>query len=235
MKRVLPAALGAFTLTLALLFSGCQRLAPFEKQPPPLLILNQDNSSFFLYHTEAAMNQEGLEAFVDQYADTKVTHLFFCPNSMRVNYASAVWESIWEVDGLKAPPRNSLQERRLHNAKHLEEQRLDPYRIWIARCRQQGLSPWISVRMNDLEALSNPTHHTHSTFWREHRSTGAALPARGTGPAQLLDFRHHAVRTHALELLQELLSRYDPDGLELDWMRFPYHFSPEKKPMDARC
>jgi hypothetical protein len=41
-----------------------------------------------------------------------------------------------------------------------------------------------------------------------------------------LDYGIPEVRERSIALIHELLERYDPDGLELDWMRFGYHFKP---------
>jgi len=41
-----------------------------------------------------------------------------------------------------------------------------------------------------------------------------------------LDYGHKEVRDHHMKLVRELIERYDFDGLELDWMRFGYHFRP---------
>ena len=32
------------------------------------------------------------------------------------------------------------------NARLLDERNLDPYAVWIARCREKGISPWLSMR-----------------------------------------------------------------------------------------
>ena len=37
---------------------------------------------------------------------------------------------------------------------------------------------------------------------------------------------HPEVRKHHMALIHELAQRYDFDGLELDWMRFGFHFRP---------
>ena len=40
------------------------------------------------------------------------------------------------------------------------------------------------------------------------------------------DYGKQDVRDYHFGLIQELVARYDMDGLELDWMRFPWHFRP---------
>ena len=51
-------------------------------------IINEDNSHFYSSRPAEDMTLKGLNAFVDQYAGTAVTHLFLCPNAMRASFRS---------------------------------------------------------------------------------------------------------------------------------------------------
>lgn len=192
-------------------------------------VINEDNSHFFGSRPPEAMNLAGLHAFVDQYAGTKVTHLFLSPNSMRASFRSRTRDAIWdpvegrEPDGLW--PRNA---RRLHEAG------LDAYAVWIARSRERGISPWLSMRMNDVHNADTPGSYMHSEFWRAHPQLrrvpgGAGQPWTN----HALNYSHAEVRAHQMDFVRELLERYDPDGLELDWMRFGHHLTPGKEKEEA--
>ncbi len=70
------------------------------RAPRPLqhmLVINEDNSHFFGSRQLAEMTREGLNAFVDQYADSAVTHLFLCPNAMRTSFHSKSRDAIWDA------------------------------------------------------------------------------------------------------------------------------------------
>jgi len=152
------------------------------------LIINEDNSHFFGSREAEEMTREGLKAFVDQYADTAVTHLFLCPNAMRASFCSRTRDAIWDpVQG------RSHSSRWPDNARLLYERNLDPYAVWIARCRGKGISPWLSMRMNDIHSVNETSNFMHSSFWRD-----------------------------------------DPDGLELDWMRFGWHLTPGQEKEEGR-
>lgn len=189
------------------------------------LMLNEDNSHFFGSRKPAEMNLAGLHAWVDRYAGSAVTHLVLCPNAMRASFRSRSRDAIWDpVDG-KEPQGLWPQ-----NAKRLFEAGLDPYQVWIARCREKGILPWLSMRMNDVHCVDDAKNFMHSTFWRAHPEywrvpQGAA--ASWTNRA--MNYAHAAVREHHMALVRELLERYDPDGLELDWMRFGYHLTPGRE------
>ena len=45
---------------------------------------------------------------------------------------------------------------------------LDPYKVWIARCREKKISPWLSMRMNDTHHTEDRDNFQHSKFWREN-------------------------------------------------------------------
>ncbi|MCW5559236.1 MAG: hypothetical protein KIT22_15575 [Verrucomicrobiae bacterium] len=189
----------------------------------PGIILNEDNSHFFTSRTAEAMTLEGLHAFLDQYADTKVTHLFLCPNSMKASFKSVTREAIWELGDQKMP--EGAGKRWMDNARVLHERGLDPYAIWIARARAKGLSPWLSMRMNDVHDVSDPSSYMHSSFWVKHPEFWRVpKDTSGGWTARALDYGRPEVRAHAMDFVKELLERYDPDGIELDWMRFGWHF-----------
>ncbi len=188
------------------------------------LIINEDNSHFFASRPAEEMTLEGLYAFVDQYADTQVSHLFLNPNAMRASFESTTREAIWELGQQEMPPPGILR-LWMSNAKLLHEQGLDPYAIWIARAREKKISPWLSMRMNDVHDSPNEKSFMHSRFWRDNPQFWRVPHAKGgTWVDRALDYGHPEVRAHAMNFIEELLDRYDPDGLELDWMRFGWHF-----------
>jgi len=121
--------------------SGPAAAATWRGELKGMLILNEDNSHFFGSRPPEAMTAAGLNAFIDPYAGSAVTHLFLSPNSMRASFRSRTREAIWDpVEGVEPDhlwPKNA---RRLHDAG------LDPYSVWIQRARAKGISPWLSKR-----------------------------------------------------------------------------------------
>lgn len=185
------------------------------------LIINEDNSHFYHSRSEEEMNETGLHAFIDQYADTAVTHLFLSPNAQRASFRSKTREASWDP-----APEESVSAWS-NNAKLLHERGFDPYAVWIDRSREKGISPWLSMRMNDIHNAVDTNHFMHSAFWRENPQFWVVPHAKTLRwQDRALDFQYPEVRQHAMEFLVELLERYDPDGIELDWMRFGFHFPP---------
>lgn len=216
--------LGNFTT--ALFFAGVLFLSGAAVSEMPGIVINEDDSHFFGSRTADEMTIDGLNAFVDQYAGTKVTHLFLCPNAMKASFRSSTRDAIWEIKGTQKAPTDGFAVPWCENARLLDERGLDPYAVWIARCREKGISPWLSMRMNDVHNVDDVDCYIHSSFWREHPEYWRVPGGSGSWVNRALNFGIPEVRDQAMAFVKELLERYDPDGLELDWMRFGYHFAP---------
>jgi hypothetical protein len=201
------------------------------------LCLNEDNSHWFFTRAGRTHTAESVASFVDQYAGTEVRELLLSANSQRTSFASRVWDPIWkgyDPDGpddqplFRSTPAESRPTARkwVHTAWELAEKGIDPYALWIARARRRGISPWISMRMNDLHNVDDPDSYMHSTFWRQHPEF-RRMPWRAVDwRDRAFDYSHREVREYHFRLIEEYAERYDFDGLELDWMRFGFHFRP---------
>ena len=231
MTRIAP----ILFLSVCLSAAGLRGAETTKETPGPedsllnMLVINEDNSHFFGSRKPEDMTPAGLHAFVDQYAGSAVTHLFLNANAMRASFRSSSRDAIWDpVDG-KEPDGLWPQ-----NAKRLFEAGLDPYQVWIGRCREKGVSPWLSMRMNDVHSVDDAKNFMHSSFWRNHPEFWR-VPNGSAGPwvNRAMNYAHAAVREHQMAFVRELLERYDPDGLELDWMRFGYHLTPGREPEES--
>jgi catechol 2,3-dioxygenase-like lactoylglutathione lyase family enzyme len=215
-------------ISLLVLLLCSSALFAAEKE---MFVFNEDCDHYFCTRTADEMDVAHLEAFVDQYADGKVTHLFLNPNGQRAAFRSKTREAIWD-------PVPGVSEEDLHRqwqfpgtgknyparAKMLYDNGIDLYAVWIRRCREKGISPWLSMRMNDVHYVEAPLHFVHSEFRRSHPELWRVPnDTSGNWDNRALDYAHQAVREHQFAFVQELLERYDPDGIELDWLRFPRH------------
>ena len=192
----------------------------------PGIAINEDDSHFYMSRPAEAMSREGLLAWVDQYAGTNVSHLFLCPNAMKASYHSKVRDAIWEIDGQRIPDGDTVAKTWVDNSRLLDERGLDAYAVWIARAQEKKISPWLSMRMNDVHNVDDPASYIHSSFWVKHPEYWRVPGSKGSWVDRALDYGIAEVREYNMAFVRELLERYDPDGLELDWMRFGYHFKP---------
>ncbi|MCP4645005.1 MAG: family 10 glycosylhydrolase [bacterium] len=200
----------------------------------PKLILNNDCTNYFVSHGMEDMTLEGLQSVIDDFEGTQVGQLLINAGSQRTIYRSKVWDSYMDSDEDDLPEELREANRKIDRAMvRLEEQGLDPIAVWVDRCREKGISPWITMRMNDLHTVHILDHPHNSTFWQKHpeywRIPSSIDDAHFTADRcaeRAFDFAHPEVRDYHMLMIRELLERYDVDGIDLDWMRFWGHFAP---------
>jgi hypothetical protein len=121
----------------------------------------------------------------------------------------------------------------------------DPLQPILQFWKQGGRKFLFSVRMNDLHhAWVPPSPQTWNEFRRTHRDLWFKPPTdaewetqflpwlNGNGPKPvfakesdlLLDYSKPQVREHYLDIVREACRRYDLDGIEFDWLRYPELF-----------
>jgi hypothetical protein len=201
------------------------------------LCLNEDDSHYFYTRAGQKLDAAAVDSWVDQYAGTQVRELMLCPNCMRASYASKVWDPLWrgyDPDGpddqplfASLPPGDRPGVRGwVHTAWQLARDGIDVYARWIARARRKGISPWLSMRMNDVHNVDDERSFIHSEFWRQHPELRRVPYRFAEWTDRAFDYGRPEVRAWHMALIRELAERYDFDGLELDWMRFGFHFRP---------
>lgn len=205
-------------------------------------IYNQDSSEFFFTHSAEQVSGEAVDAYIDRLAVAGVGTFASCGNAQRANYASEVWERDWhgyDPEGPDDQPvlKHALKEQivpfrhRLDSAKRLAEMGVDFHQRALARCRHHGMGAWMSMRMNDVHGCMEEDSPLLSTFFKEQRAANQLRTQyRDTSWAdRSLDWERPEVQEHYFKLVVEQLERFDMDGLELDWMRFGYHFRPGRE------
>lgn len=101
-----------------------------------------------------------------------------------------------------------------------KEYGVDPFRVWIRRCREIGIRPWITIRMNDC----HPDACLKSRFQLLARENGWLLGEKYGYFGNCLNYNVPEVRETMLRYIEEQLLRYDVHGIELDFMREIYCF-----------
>jgi hypothetical protein len=199
----------------------------------PRMLFNGDAQTFFRDEIIAAWQPEGgafspwtIFRYIEMLASHGIDALLINVNTQIAWYPSRVWPTVldtYERGNSDYQRPSVLLDRYLD----LREAGVD----WLAEacraCRQFGVAPWVSVRMNDLHGHPDPTGHylmRESRFadpaWRLsgrclHPKDGAYIRWSG------LNYGLPHVRAHMGALIGELLADYDVDGIELDWWREP--------------
>ncbi|GGG88148.1 hypothetical protein GCM10007415_22640 [Parapedobacter pyrenivorans] len=145
-----------------------------------------------------------LRNYIDEYAKTQVTTILYNVNYQRAAYDSKVMTPYWDL-----PAGVTATSWALPHAK-LRKKQVDPFEVCIKRTREQNMSPWLSIRMNDHHYWDDSTKL--SSFILEH-------PEYMLYPTAFMNYGKKEVRDFYLALISEALDKYDVDGIELDWIR----------------
>ena len=195
----------------------------------PILAVNEDNDHYFKLDADL-MNEQALVRYVDRIVGPgHVTDFVMCPCGQRTSYDSNAWEPIWA--GLNEPNADGrTNDVWCVNAKRLFDRGIDPYAVWIRRCREKGgVRTWMSMRMNDVHFVSVTNYFRNTTFHRTRRDlwrNPQAVPGKSPWEDMAFNYAKREVRDYSFALFKELVDRYDTDGYELDWMRFTRHLTP---------
>ena len=117
-------------------------------------------------------------------------------------------------------PANEKQ--RASNIKAFFDAGVDPYALMLAEARRKGREALLSFRVNDAHG----NDFLRTKFWSDHPD--CRLP-RGA-----LDFGRAEVRDYVFSLIEEAVTRYDCDGIELDFNRFPTLFKENEGTTEER-
>lgn len=147
------------------------------------------------------------------YKGSQVDTLLLCINAqvmyyptkvgtLRGNHSTPEEKSHW-------PAREKL---RFETMQRFFDAGIDPYAIILAEMRGRGHEALLSFRMND----DHGNDFLRTQFHADHPDCQLSKGA--------LDFGQQAVREYVFRLIEESLQRYDCDGIELDFNRFPRFF-----------
>ena len=158
--------------------------------------------------------EEFIERSVGWCADTHVNIL---------DYHMQGDESKDEVgEGAKPPYTDLSKWRHEKHSEHFQAQGVDTTEETIKATHKAGMAFFAGIRVNDVHHCARDRH---PRFWADHPEfhIGEDCPvdARWKG-AQ--DFAHPEVREYRKDVIQDVLDRWDVDGVELDFNRMPTLF-----------
>ena len=179
---------------------------------------------------KGTVSEKDLYPFIDQYIDaygTEKTRLgaialnTFCQFS---STKSQVMTDIFTYTEKKATAGDNVKDKWYEIFHRINKEfGIEPWGVWVKRCRERGVEPWLSIRMNDA----------HDTDYEESLKDEFAFRAKWNGYAigdkygyywKCLDYAEKEVRDHFLDYIKEQLDIFDVDAVELDFMREIYCF-----------
>lgn len=228
MKKISPYNLVNIALILFLL-TGCSTLhaQQFSTKSIPTVNRSITDNMDIRYYTEllGVSSAKGIERQFGPLRNTDITTIVCCPMAWRFyNFPSAV-DLTWKEPN-KFPRDTELYPAWNNMVKNLQNGG-DPLQDAIVYTRQLGKRFIVSIRMNDNHYISNPNFPTHNNFWREHPEykLGNSETASVSDSSALFNYMIPEVRDFYFHIIEELCTKYDIDGIELDFQRAPKFFT----------
>ena len=172
----------------------------------------------------------GLESFlelaIDRFIGTQVDALFWnIIASDILLYPSKVGEMV----GARGQDFESAEYFLWYQKlRAIMEDRPDYLQAMADRARARGLEFFPSLRMNDChDSPVWKAMDTYSEYRKNHPQLllgGAVHPGFSTG----FDFAFPEVRERRFRIVEELVTSYQVDGIELDFLRHPAYFKPDE-------
>ena len=163
-----------------------------------------------------------IHRFVRLLADSGTDTFVINPSSKVPWYPSKVTPSIltgFVRDDPKGKTKGGYGPKMLNLLLDLQESNVNWLAESIKACRQNQISPWVSIRMNDPHGSSS------NMLSPLHKDPKYRL-------GSLLNYQHKEVRDYYFSIIRELVEDYDFDGLELDWKRCSVCFPPPASQQD---
>lgn len=194
-------------------------------------------------NNQAPVSLAQVNGFVDEAADNGMKILAFSPNLFLLPGWDSNHYPYWQGVGQNIDFEADYPSlgRIFRRAQEMILSGQDLIQMSMDRAHSRGMKFYLSWRMSDSQYLEREGSPSASPFWTDNphlRIGGASVPA-GDGnisnrPLLAFDFSHQEVRDHKFGFIEELIQNYDVDGLELDFLRFPYFF-PKAMPFEAKA
>lgn len=184
------------------------------------------------------MNNDGNDCRADREGEPHTAEAMLARRSTPL--AGSQVDAIFYCTGVFDLYTNESEETELHVtapnnerfwADELIARGRDPLRIMIDFGHSEGLEVFWSMRMNDTHD-SNPSYAMLMSRWKRNHPDLMMAPEQKRFPYggrrwSAVDYGKAEVREKVFRILRDVATRYDVDGLELDFFRHPVYFRPQ--------
>lgn len=168
-----------------------------------------------------AVNVDDVKRLIEEvaYDGSRVDTVLVCINAQVMYYPTKVGT----MRGTHSTPEErakwpASEKQRFANLKAFFDAGVDPYAIMLAETKRRGREALLTFRMNDDHGVD----FLRTQFLADHPDWRLGTKQyQGSGA---MDFAHDEVRDYTFRLIKEAVERYDCDGIELDFNRFPRFF-----------
>lgn len=162
-----------------------------------------------------AMSVDDLKQLVSEVTSegSRVDTILVCINAQVMYYPTKVGTqrgmNSTSEERAKWP---ATEQQRSENINRWFSSGVEPYAIMLAEAKAKNREALLTFRMND----DHGNDFLRTEFWASHPEWRLSKGA--------LDFGVDEVRDYVAKLIEEAVRRYDSDGIELDFNRFPTYF-----------
>jgi hypothetical protein len=196
------------------------------------LLYNNDGSNILMAYD--TLTPKRASERIDPYAHSGVTTFIHNVNpGQNMGYFSTAAQ-MYHWDPPAELPKEAWSKFGINmsnNLAWLTRDGIDPVNLVTDRARLRGMETMLSYRMNELHDVDKPSSPLLSPFWKAHPEYRVG-GYDGWGK-EALNYAIPEVREYFFAILKEVVLRYDLQGLELDFMRFPYYFPYRANSMNA--
>ena len=167
------------------------------------------------------VNVDDVKRLIEEvaYEGSQVDTILVCVNAQVMYYPTKVGTMRGTLSTAEERAKWPASEKqRFENLKAFFDRDVDPYAVMLSEAKRLGREALLTFRMNDdhgndfLRTQFQVDHPEWRLGTEQYRGKGA------------LDFGRDEVRDHMFRLIEEAVKRYDCDGIELDFNRFPTFF-----------
>jgi len=203
-----------------------------------MLFFDEDSDARFYQFEAGTMCAGDLDAMLENLGNTKVGTYILGVNAQMANFRNSTVQCYLDNFDIRlGTDQPALRQNHSHwayrrraNMAVLEAHGIDSNEYLLNGARRLGMAAWIDVRMNDIHDGHDEDSQIHSDLWREHPE----LRIPGNIPCENgFDYSQEAVRKMYADFIVEAFTKYHPDNVLLDWMRWPTHFPRETGPVRA--
>ncbi len=193
------------------------------------LLVNADDSHWWGFWNTLAENktfdEDSLNAYVMQYADSGVTDLLFNIFGQSSDTPTQVLTFRGDLYGRTEQHGNPVDYGNYMGLNELyNKQKIDIFAVWIEKCREVGIRPWLSLRMNDCHDPDEAASQLRGELFYTAEENGWTIGEEYGYYRHCVNYAVPEIRKLMLDYTREQLLRYDVFGIELDFMREIYCF-----------
>ncbi len=199
------------------------------------LIVNRDPD--WVFPALTGETKEEMQASIEQYFSMfgghRITDVALCvyaqSSVIPSKYVSFMGDRLSVLD--RYLPTDSYRPAVGKTHRCFYEFGLDPVQTFLAKMRESGIRPWITLRMNDAHYLTAEKSLMRDDIHEGELAAGHVIGEKYGYFGRCYDYTYPKIREIQLGFIGEILEKYDLFGLELDFQRemfcFDYRTNPD--------